>query len=124
MTKSETYQSPLGTRYASPAMQRLWNAENRVGLWRRLWLALAEEQQGLGLEIPAEAIAEMQAQLDSADLAAVEEYERRFRHDVMAHVHHFSDQAPAARPYIHLGATSAFVTDNAELLVLCGIPLA
>ncbi|MCZ6917303.1 MAG: adenylosuccinate lyase [Gemmatimonadetes bacterium] len=114
----ETYQSPLGTRYASRAMQELWGARRRAGLWRRLWLALAEEEKRLGVDIPDDAIAAMRAQLDTADLEAVREYENRFRHDVMAHVHHFGDQAPAARPFIHLGATSAFVTDNAELVLL------
>jgi adenylosuccinate lyase len=118
MTRSGGYQSPLATRYASPAMQRLWSPQHRAGLWRRLWLALAEEQQRLGLDIPEAAIGQMRDQLDTADLEAVREYERRFRHDVMAHVHHLGDQAPAARPYIHLGATSAFVTDNADLLVV------
>ena len=115
---TETYQSPLGTRYASRQMQQLWNAEHRAGLWRRLWLTLAEEQRRLGLDIPDDSIEEMRSQLDTVDLEAVEEYERRFRHDVMAHIHHFGDQAPAARPYIHLGATSAFVTDNTDLLVV------
>ncbi len=114
----ETYQSPLSTRYASQAMQELWGARRRAGLWRRLWLALAEEEKRLGVDIPDDAIAAMRAQLDTADLQAVREYENRFRHDVMAHVHHFGDQAPAARPFIHLGATSAFVTDNAELVLL------
>ncbi len=118
MTNPETYQSPLGTRYASPAMQHLWNARHRIGLWRRLWLTLAEEEKRLGIDIPDEAIEAIRSQLDTADLEAVKEYERRFRHDVMAHVHHLGDQAPAARPYIHLGATSAFVTDNAELVLM------
>jgi adenylosuccinate lyase len=99
-------------------MQSLWGEQHRIGLWRRLWLALAETQRELGLAIPEAAIAEMRAHLDDADLAAAARYERRFRHDVMAHVHAFGDQAPAARPYIHLGATSAFVTDNAELIVM------
>ncbi|MGB7211471.1 MAG: adenylosuccinate lyase [Gemmatimonadales bacterium] len=112
------YRSPLGTRYASPAMQSLWGAPHRIGLWRRLWLALAEAESELGIPIPAAALDEMRAHLDDADLAAAAEYERRFRHDVMAHVHQFADQAPAARPWLHLGATSAFVTDNADLLVL------
>ncbi|HET8623066.1 MAG TPA: adenylosuccinate lyase [Gemmatimonadales bacterium] len=114
----ERWRSPLGTRYASPAMQALWGDPHRVGLWRRLWLALAETQRDLGLSIPDAAIAEMRAHLDDADLAAAARYERRFRHDVMAHVHAFGDQAPAARPYIHLGATSAYVTDNADLIVM------
>ncbi|HEX5385982.1 MAG TPA: adenylosuccinate lyase [Gemmatimonadales bacterium] len=114
----ERWRSPLGTRYASPAMQTLWGEARRVALWRRLWLALAESERALGLPIPDAALAEMRAHLDDADLAAAARYERRFRHDVMAHVHAFGDQAPAARPYIHLGATSAFVTDNADLLVM------
>ncbi len=110
--------SPLGTRYASPAMQRLWGEPHRIGLWRRIWLALAESERELGLDIPEAALTAMRAHLDDADLAAAAAYERRFRHDVMAHVHHFGDQAPAARAYLHLGATSAFVTDNADLLVM------
>jgi adenylosuccinate lyase len=114
----DRYRSPLGTRYASPAMQKLWGEPYRIGLWRRLWLALAESEKELGLDIPEQAIAEMRAHLDDANLAAAAEYERRFRHDVMAHIHAFGDQAPAARPYLHLGATSAFVTDNADLIVM------
>jgi len=114
----DRWRSPLGSRYASPAMQRLWGEPHRIGLWRRVWLALAESEQELGLDIPAAAIAEMRAHLDDADLVTAAEYERRFRHDVMAHVHHFGDQAPTARPFLHLGATSAFVTDNADLLVM------
>jgi adenylosuccinate lyase len=114
----ERWTSPLGTRYASPAMQLLWGEPHRVGLWRRLWLALAEAERELGLPIPDEALAQMRAHLDDADLAAAARHERRFRHDVMAHVHAFADQAPAARPFLHLGATSAFVTDNADLVVM------
>jgi len=112
------WQSPLSGRYASAAMQRLWSEPHRIGLWRRLWLALAEAEQELGLPIPDQALAEMRAHLDDVDLAVAAEFERRFRHDVMAHVHAFGDQAPAARPFLHLGATSAFVTDNADLIVL------
>ncbi len=114
----DRYRSPLGTRYASPAMQRLWGEQHRIGLWRRVWVALAESERELGLEIPEAAIKEMKAHLDDADLAAAAAYEKRFRHDVMAHVHQFGDQAPAAKPIIHLGATSAFVTDNADVLVI------
>jgi adenylosuccinate lyase len=99
-------------------MQRLWSAEQRAGIWRRLWLALAEEQQRLGLDIPDTALGEMRAHLDDVDLDAVRRYEQRFRHDVMAHVHQFGDQAPAAKPFLHLGATSAYVTDNADLVVM------
>jgi adenylosuccinate lyase len=99
-------------------MQRLWGEPHRIGLWRRVWLALAESEKELGLDIPEAALAGIRAHLDDADLAAAAEYERRFRHDVMAHIHHLGEQVPAARPIIHLGATSAFVTDNADVLVM------
>jgi adenylosuccinate lyase len=99
-------------------MQILWGEPRRIALWRRLWLALAETERELGLDIPEAAIRQMREHLDNADLAAAARYERRFRHDVMAHIHAFGDQAPAARPYLHLGATSAFVTDNADLILM------
>ncbi|MBI4501139.1 MAG: adenylosuccinate lyase [Gemmatimonadetes bacterium] len=118
MSDAGRYESPLATRYASPAMQRLWSEQHRIGLWRRLWLALATEQRHLGLPVPEQALAEMSAHLDDADLEQAKAYERRFRHDVMAHIHAFGDQAPAARPFLHLGATSAYVTDNADLIIL------
>jgi len=110
--------SPLSARYASPAMQGLWGERRRIGLWRRLWLALMTVQKELGLDIPAAAISQLQAHLDDADLNAAAEYEKRLRHDVMAHIHHLGDQAPAARPFLHLGATSAYVTDNADLVLM------
>src|SRR5580765_3860862 len=114
----DRWRSPLGTRYASPAMQILWGEPHRIGLWRRLWLALAEAERELGLPIPEAALAQMREHLDDADLGAANRYERRFRHDVMAHIHAYGDQAPAARPYLHLGATSAFVTDNADVVIM------
>jgi len=114
----DRWQSPLGQRYASPAMQRLWGASHRTGLWRRLWLALAEAERELGLGIPEAALDAMRQHLDDADHAVAAGYEKKFRHDVMAHVYAFGDQAPPARAFIHLGATSAFVTDNADLLVI------
>ncbi len=114
----DRYLSPLSTRYASPAMQRLWGVRHRIGLWRRLWLALAEAQHELGLGIPDAALDEMRQHLDDADLEHAALHERRIRHDVMAHVLAFGDQAPAARPILHLGATSAFITDNADLLIV------
>jgi adenylosuccinate lyase len=113
-----SYSSPLAERYASRAMLELWSPRTRYGLWRQLWLALAEGERELGAEIPVEAIEQMQRHLNDVDLAAVAAYERRFRHDVMAHVHAFGDAAPAARAFIHLGATSAFVTDNADLILM------
>jgi len=118
MTAGPGYESPLASRYASATMLGLWSAEHRAVLWRRLWLALAETQQDLGLAIPDAALAAMRAHLEDADLAEVRRYERRVRHDVMAHIHHFGDQAPAARPFLHLGATSCYVTDNADLVML------
>ena len=118
MSEQDRYVSPLATRYASAAMQRLWGAATRIGLWRRLWIALAETERELGLAIPADAIAQMRSHVDDVDFGRAAEYEARIRHDVMAHVHAFGDAAPAARPFIHLGATSAFVTDNADLLVI------
>ena len=114
----DIYSSPLAERYASRAMLELWSPTTRYGLWRRLWLALAEAERELGADIPAEAIAQLRAHLDDIDFDSVAAYERRFRHDVMAHVHAFGDAAPAAKAYIHLGATSAFVTDNADLILM------
>ncbi|HUG39884.1 MAG TPA: adenylosuccinate lyase [Longimicrobiales bacterium] len=110
------YRHPLSERYASGEMIRIFSPAFKFGTWRRLWLILAEAEKELGLEIPDEAIAAMRDHLDDIDLARAAEHERRLRHDVMAHVHHFGDVAPAARRFIHLGATSCFVTDNTELL--------
>ena len=118
MTAHDTWSSPLAERYASKAMLSLWSPNRRYGLWRRLWLALAEGEKKLGVAIPDEALAQMRAHLDDIDYEAVARYEKEFRHDVMAHVYAFGDVAPAARPYIHLGATSAYVTDNADLVLM------
>jgi adenylosuccinate lyase len=120
MSAETRWSSPLAERYASRAMLELWSPRTRHGLWRRLWLALAEAERelGIGADITDEALAEMRAHLDDIDFEAVATYERRFRHDVMAHVHAFGDVAPAAKRVIHLGATSAFVTDNADLILM------
>jgi len=99
-------------------MLQLWSPAMRHGLWRQLWLALAEAEHSLGVQIPDQAIAQMRDHLDDIDFTAVAAYERRFRHDVMAHVHAFGDVAPAAKGVIHLGATSAYVTDNADLILM------
>jgi adenylosuccinate lyase len=117
-TSTAQYSSPLASRYASKAMLELWSPAMRHGLWRQLWLALAESEKELGVDIPDEALAQMRAHLDDIDFDAVAAYERRFRHDVMAHVHAFADVAPEARRFIHYGATSAFVTDNADLILM------
>ncbi len=118
MSSHEFYDNPLVTRYASAEMATLWGAERRVQTWRRLWLALAEAEQELGLPVSDEQIAELRGQVENIDFASADAYERKLRHDVMAHVHAFGDACPRARPIIHLGATSAFVTDNADLILL------
>lgn len=118
MSERDLYSSPLAERYASREMLRLWSPARRYGLWRRLWLALAETEQALGADIPAAALEAMRAHLDDIDFERVGEYERRYRHDIMAHIHAFADVAPAARRVIHLGATSADITDNADLILM------
>jgi adenylosuccinate lyase len=117
LSDAHRYQHPLTDRYASAEMQRIFSPAHRYGVWRRLWLALAESQAELGLGISLEALDQMRAGLDDIDLARAAAYERRFRHDVMAHVHLFGDVAPAARGIIHLGATSAFIGDNTDLIL-------
>ena len=117
-SSGESYSSPLAERYASRAMLELWSPRTRYGQWRRLWLALAEGEKSLGISIPNKAIEQMREHLDDVDLGAVAAYERRLRHDVMAHIKAFADVAPAAGPFIHLGATSAYVTDNADLILM------
>ena len=112
----DRYAHPLAARYVSKEMERIFSPAFRFGTWRRLWLALAESQRELGAPVADEAIRQMRASLDDIDLERAAEYERRFRHDVMAHVHLFGDVAPAARGILHLGATSAFVADNADLV--------
>jgi adenylosuccinate lyase len=116
MQNPNTYESPLASRNASKQMQAIWSPQRKFSTWRRLWLALAEAEQELGLDIPAAAIAELKEHLDDVDFDAAAGYERKLRHDVMAHVHALGDQAPAARPIIHLGATSQYVVCNTELL--------
>ncbi len=113
-----TWESPLPNRWATPEMARLWSDDARFGTWRRLWLALAEAEQALGLPIADAALDELRAHLDDIDYDAAAAYERDLRHDVMAHVHALGDVAPLARPIVHLGATSCFVTDNADLVAV------
>lgn len=111
------YVSPLSTRYASRAMRTNFADATRFRIWRQLWLALAEAEQQLGLNITDEQLEALRAAAaGELNLDAAQDYERRLRHDVMAHVHALGDQYPVARPIIHLGATSCYVTDNAELV--------
>lgn len=111
-----SFLNPLTDRYASKEMSYNWSPQKKHSTWRRLWLALAECEKELGLNITDEQINEMRQHLDDIDFAAVEEVEKELRHDVMSHIHVFGKQCPAAMPIIHLGATSCYVTDNTELI--------
>ncbi|MHC4981541.1 MAG: adenylosuccinate lyase [Planctomycetota bacterium] len=113
-----TYRSPLVTRYAAKEMQELFSRQRKFSTWRRLWLALAEAQQELGLDISDEQIEQLKAHMDDIDYVKTAQYERKFRHDVMAHVHALGDVAPAAKPIIHLGATSQFVNCNTDIILM------
>ncbi len=115
---SETYQDPLVQRYASAEMVRLWSPQSRYSTWRRIWVALAESQHELGLPISKRQLSALRRAVDDIDFKAVARYERKLRHDVMAHIHAYGDAAPAARGIIHLGATSMDVVDNADLLLM------
>jgi len=114
----EGYKSPLSTRYASKEMQFLFSDQNKFSTWRRLWVWLARAESRLGLEISDAQIAEMELQISNIDFEAAAAEERLTRHDVMAHVHVFAKQCPSAAPVIHLGATSCYVGDNTDLIVL------
>ncbi|MCK6438583.1 MAG: adenylosuccinate lyase [Planctomycetes bacterium] len=114
-----TYDSPLVSRYAAKAMRELFSPQKKFSTWRRLWLALAESQHELGLkQISSDALKQMRAHLDDINFDVAEAREREVRHDVMSHVHAYGQQAPAAAGIIHLGATSCYVTDNADLIVM------
>jgi adenylosuccinate lyase len=114
----DVYENPLTGRYASPEMSALWSEQRKFSTWRRLWVVLAEAERELGLAITEQQIAELKAHTDDIDFAAAEAYERKLRHDVMAHVHAYGDLCPSARPIIHLGATSCYVTDNTDLILI------
>src|SRR5262245_41417017 len=114
----ETYNNPLITRYASREMAALWGDQRKFSTWRKLWVALAEAESELGLPIAKEQIAELRSHIDDIDFDAANAYERKLRHDVMAHVHAYGDRCPGARAIIHLGATSCYVTDNTDLLLM------
>ncbi|MDP2876693.1 MAG: adenylosuccinate lyase [Holophaga sp.] len=117
LAELEHFEHPLSSRYASKAMVRLLSPLYRMRVWRRLWIALAESEKELGLPVTEAQIAEMKATQEDVDLAVIAKHESAQRHDVMAAIHAWGEQAPAARPIIHLGATSCFVTDNGDLLI-------
>jgi len=113
-----TYSSPLATRYASAAMQETFSARHRALVWRDLWIGLASCERELGLDISQEQVQELEAAREDIDFDRVAELERELRHDVMAHVHAYGEKAPGARGIIHLGATSCFVADGADLVCM------
>jgi adenylosuccinate lyase len=117
MTDHDSYSNPMVTRYASRGMVGIFSDNSRYGTWRRLWATLAREEQRLGLPISDEQVKELDAHLTDIDYEAVSRYERELRHDVMAHVKAYGDKAPKAAGIIHLGATSCFITDNADLVL-------
>ncbi len=112
------YESPLQGRYASASMRQLFGDQRKFSTWRRLWLTLAEAQKKLGLPITDTQLQQMAEHLDDIDFEAAAGYEKKLRHDVMAHIHAFGDVAPAARPIMHLGATSQFINCNYDLLTM------
>lgn len=118
MSDHNRYENPLISRYASEEMATLWGDQRKFSTWRRLWVMLAEAEQELGLPITDQQLAEMRAHLDDIDFAVAAKHEKRLRHDVMAHVTTFGECCPSAKPIIHLGATSCFVTDNTDLLLM------
>ncbi len=113
-----TYESPFNSRYASKEMQEIFSPDKRFRTWRKLWIALAEAEKELGLNITDEQIEEMKKFKDDINYEVAEKKEREVRHDVMAHVHAYGEQCPKAKPIIHLGATSCYVTDNTDIILM------
>ena len=118
MSNTSTYESPLSSRYASDEMLRLFSADKKFSTWRRLWVALARGEMELGLPVTAEQVAELEAHLDDINYDSAAQWERKLRHDVMAHIHAYGEQCPKAMPIIHLGATSCYVGDNTDLILM------
>ena len=116
---TDSYESPLCSRYAGKKMQKIFSADNKFSTWRRLWLALAESEQELGLDITDEQLDEMRAHLNDIDYELAAKLEHELRHDVMAHIRTFGAACPKAMPIIHLGATSCYVGDNTDIILQC-----
>ena len=112
------YENPLCTRYAGEEMKKIFSADNKFSTWRKLWVALAESEKELGLDITDSQIAQMKEHIYDIDYDRAAEYESRFRHDVMAHVHTYGEACPLAKPVIHLGATSCYVGDNTDIILM------
>ena len=118
MSNTSTDESPLSSRYASDEMLRLFSADKKFSTWRRLWVALARGEMELGLPVTAEQVAELEAHLDDINYDSAAQWEKKLRHDVMAHIHAYGEQCPKAMPIIHLGATSCYVGDNTDLILM------
>ena len=114
----DTYETPLNSRYASREMQKIFSPDRKFTTWRRLWVALAESEMEMGLPVTQKQVDELKAHVEDIDYEAARRHEERTRHDVMAHVLAYGDVCPNARGVIHLGATSCYVTDNADILML------
>ena len=114
---TDKYESPLGSRYASDYMLHLFSADMRIQTWRKLWVSLAKAEMELGLPITAEQVAELEDHITDIDFACAAQREKEVRHDVMAHVYAYGKAAPSAAGIIHLGATSCYVTDNADIIL-------
>ena len=114
---TEKYESPLSSRYASDYMLRLFSADHRIQTWRKLWVSLAKAESALGLPITKQQVAELEEHIADIDFACAAQREKEVRHDVMAHVYAYGKAAPSAAGIIHLGATSCYVTDNADLII-------
>ena len=112
------YESPLSSRYASDEMQYIFSPQKKFSTWRRLWLALARGEMELGLPVTREQVEELAAHLDDIDFERAAQWEKKLRHDVMAHVHTYGELCPKAKPIIHLGATSCYVGDNTDVILM------
>ena len=113
-----TYESPLASRYASREMLYLFSPDKKFMTWHKLWVALARGEMELGLPITKEQVAELEAHMNEVDYEAAERWEKKLRHDVMAHIHAYGEQCPKAMPIIHLGATSCYVGDNTDIILM------
>jgi adenylosuccinate lyase len=119
MSESEKFTSPIGTRYKAPILSALWSPDSKIQLMRLLWIDLATFQKELGVTCITEAgILEMQDNIDKIDHSEIDKQERILKHDIMAHIHVFGDLCPAAKPFLHLGATSNFINDNVDLILI------
>lgn len=116
--ENNIYKTPLAGRYASSEMNYLWSSDKKYSTWRKLWIALAKTEQELGISITDEQIKQMEENVENIDYDVVAKREAECRHDVMAHVYEFGTKCPEAKPIIHLGATSCYVTDNTDVILM------